>query len=51
MGYVKTKDKMFDSNKDELNAILNVKCPERKKLKEKSLPNWINKTVIHPCCL
>lgn len=26
----KTKDKMFDSNKDELNAILNVKCPERK---------------------
>ena len=26
---------MFDSNKDELNAILNVKCPERKKLKEK----------------
>lgn len=26
----KQKNEMFDSNKDELNAILNVKCPKRK---------------------
>lgn len=42
---------MFDSNKDALNAIVNVKCPKGKKIKEKNLPPWINETVIHPWCL